>query len=627
MALTAKQYWDSGFKIQNPNDPASIQDAINALRSPDSKVFEGFASTDSPSTTWAGQAQMFMDQYNQALKNGTADQKGFTQWAEKAGVSQGLENEYDRLQQATDTINGRDLSPAQKDANHARMKQILDSIPTIGQQLLATAASTAQGRGGWTGSDASRVMSRYSEGVAQAKQKINDAISNAKNTMAGVDNGKITDPSQVAALKAQAAGYMKSIGNLADPKIAALIGLDTKGQVYQDANGNWIPGTPPAAQTQQAGGPPAGATLISGPSGLQGLTESQIWRDPNSNKIYKLAPGTTASTGGTAAPQTSTAPASGSQGQGGTQGLQFYRVGGDIYDAATGRHIGPTEWNSTWSGRATEVSAPSTGAGTPVGGTGGTQGGQGTTSSSTATGTTSNSTEDKILALLQSWIDKMGGINQSVQVTPELAARFLTEAQNDPNIGPYYTQQIAGIKDQLVSDLSYAQQQYELKQQQEKTNFSQALLSSREQAAGAGTALSGARGLAEQQMQQGEQAQLKSEALAAAQSASNAVRGAEQQTGTSALSGLQLPNYSTPNVTLNARNPFQGGIASTIYTPGGGSAGSLLGSLGYSRNADVLAKQNQLENNYIQQKINNPNYVLPPSIQGSSVPSALAGLG
>ena len=33
---------------------------------------------------------------------------------------------------------------------------------------------------------------------------------------------------------------------------------------------------------------PAGATLISGPSGLQGLTEAQIYRDPNSKNIYKL---------------------------------------------------------------------------------------------------------------------------------------------------------------------------------------------------------------------------------------------------------------------------------------------------------------------------------------------------
>jgi len=39
---------------------------------------------------------------------------------------------------------------------------------------------------------------------------------------------------------------------------------------------------------------------------------------------------------------------------------QFYRVGGDIFEAGTGRHIGPTEWNRDWTGRATEVTAPKT---------------------------------------------------------------------------------------------------------------------------------------------------------------------------------------------------------------------------------------------------------------------------
>jgi len=60
--------------------------------------------------------------------------------------------------------------------------------------------------------------------------------------------------------------------------------------------------TPTSTSSSQ---PPAGATLISGPSGLQGLTESQIWRDPNSDKIYKLQQ----------APAPATAPASGDSGQ------------------------------------------------------------------------------------------------------------------------------------------------------------------------------------------------------------------------------------------------------------------------------------------------------------------------
>jgi len=38
--------------------------------------------------------------------------------------------------------------------------------------------------------------------------------------------------------------------------------------------------------------------------------------------------------------------------------LQFYRVGKDIFEANTNRHIGPTEWQKSWTGKAQEVSAP-----------------------------------------------------------------------------------------------------------------------------------------------------------------------------------------------------------------------------------------------------------------------------
>jgi len=50
--------------------------------------------------------------------------------------------------------------------------------------------------------------------------------------------------------------------------------------------------------TQPTSNIPTGATLISGPSGLQGLTESQIWREPNSANIYKLPSQPTMNTGG-----------------------------------------------------------------------------------------------------------------------------------------------------------------------------------------------------------------------------------------------------------------------------------------------------------------------------------------
>lgn len=58
------------------------------------------------------------------------------------------------------------------------------------------------------------------------------------------------------------------------------------------------PAVAPAASAAKSVSPPSGATLVSSPSQLSGLTEAQIWRDPNSSKIYKLS--------GSVAPTTAT---------------------------------------------------------------------------------------------------------------------------------------------------------------------------------------------------------------------------------------------------------------------------------------------------------------------------------
>jgi len=43
-----------------------------------------------------------------------------------------------------------------------------------------------------------------------------------------------------------------------------------------------------------------------------------------------------------------------------TTGKTFYRIGQDIYDASTNQKIGATDWTNNWSGKATEVDAPTT---------------------------------------------------------------------------------------------------------------------------------------------------------------------------------------------------------------------------------------------------------------------------
>ena len=56
--------------------------------------------------------------------------------------------------------------------------------------------------------------------------------------------------------------------------------------------------------------PPSGATLLRSTAQLKGLSESQIWRDPNSNKIYKLGGGSSSPTPSTVStPKPTSAPA------------------------------------------------------------------------------------------------------------------------------------------------------------------------------------------------------------------------------------------------------------------------------------------------------------------------------
>jgi hypothetical protein len=52
---------------------------------------------------------------------------------------------------------------------------------------------------------------------------------------------------------------------------------------------------------------------------------------------------------------------------------QFYRVGTDIYESGTNRKIGATEWASAWSGKAKETSAPSSSVSPPANQTSGTK--------------------------------------------------------------------------------------------------------------------------------------------------------------------------------------------------------------------------------------------------------------
>jgi len=65
----------------------------------------------------------------------------------------------------------------------------------------------------------------------------------------------------------------------------------TTGSGGQNAGVTTTPTTPTTPTTTPTSQPPTGATYISNPAQLSSLTESQIWRDPNSDRIYQLPSG------------------------------------------------------------------------------------------------------------------------------------------------------------------------------------------------------------------------------------------------------------------------------------------------------------------------------------------------
>lgn len=185
-----------------------------------------------------------------------------------------------------------------------------------GSYAAGTAATALANATRWlTGAAQPTIATSYKSNVTRNTAAISSKLATMASNIANLQDIPTTaSATEKAALQAKAAGYQKEMDSLvsaATPlgldvaKITGLTKTDSgyipTGQVTKPV----VPALPTATTTPSATTPsitsnatdntttnptnvPAGATLISGPSGLQGLTESQIYRDP-SGKIYKLA--------------------------------------------------------------------------------------------------------------------------------------------------------------------------------------------------------------------------------------------------------------------------------------------------------------------------------------------------
>jgi len=219
--------------------------------------------------------------------------------------------------------------------------------------------------GGTTARDYS--LKKFDVSQLEVQQELSEAKQNLANATAKYGN----DPSKWAANGASTSAIkqFQDLQHQVDVYAPRAKELGVESSLAQDSHGNWIPASQvaqanaydangkPLIQAAAAGTTSPASSSITFKDGLNDQQKQELtllsskpadqWTDTDKkNWAY--------GTNGSAIP--------GTQAASGTAGGQtFYRVGSDIYDASTGRKLGPTEWNASWSGKATEVAAPGSG--------------------------------------------------------------------------------------------------------------------------------------------------------------------------------------------------------------------------------------------------------------------------
>ena len=208
---------------------------------------------------------------------------------------------------------------------------------------------------------------------------------------------------------------------------------------------------------------------------------------------------------------------------------------------------------------------------------------------------------DELLAEMKKYLDKLNAagqkINPDMTITPALAQQFLDQAETELN--PQYAEQLKVIKSDLTQNLGDLQKQYDINQEDTQSKLKQALLGSRESAAGAGTTFSGGQRKAESMAIQSQQRSLDLGALQFGQNLSSQLGKAEQAIGSSALNTLNIPKL--PTYQVGAEGEFNPAGSQAGYTPYGG----LTGTIENARRYATEARKKQLEQSELQKRVLN----------------------
>ena len=156
----------------------------------------------------------------------------------------------------------------------------------------ADKAYTLSNRGGFNFGELETRYNRYSNwnnplnqtDYAAAQTERESGLSEI-NKLEGYYRNLGLDPSTISELQRYKTGFGSVAG-----------GGTTSIQAAQEAQPTAPAVSQPGYTIQASGGPngpPPGATYITSPAGLEGLTEDQIWREPGTGKIYRLSEGMT----------------------------------------------------------------------------------------------------------------------------------------------------------------------------------------------------------------------------------------------------------------------------------------------------------------------------------------------
>lgn len=252
----------------------------------------------------------------------------------------------------------------------------------------------------------------------------------------------------------------------------------------------------------------------------------------------------------------------------------FYRVGGDIYEAGTDRHIGPAEWEAQWTGRAIEVPGPGGTGGTGTGGTG--AGGTGTGGIS-GNGWTSdqeyayNAIQDYVLSL-----QAQGRIvNPDIEISDEMVNKFLDQAKTE--LDPYYRQVIQQAQDDMNLTMQRLSEDYTTRARALELNYGKNLEATQENFARRGLNFSTERTRAEQDLADAATTSLNNLSTDITRQAENAGIEAERNLGS--INMLSSPSYTTGYSPILNRAGVYGFTSPTqsrsLYTQEGGVFGDV----------------------------------------------------